>query len=107
MPGNAGGPLERGFNRGLQRLRADKEFTMKVLSKSTKVTDAETLSQLHHTYGVRYSGDRIPFVRPESVEEILKRALGKEAREARAGDFIDNALLQDLDKSGWFKAVGK
>jgi len=80
---------------------------MRVLSKYTKVTDAETLGQLHQTYGVRYSGDRIPYLRPESIDEILKRTPGKEAREAKAGDFIDNGLLQELDKSGWFKAAGK
>ena len=97
----------RGFTQGLQRLRADKDFTMKVLSKYTKVTDAETLSQLHQTYGVRYSGDRIPYVRPESIDEILKRTPGKEARDAKAGDFIDNGLLQELDKAGWFKIPPK
>jgi len=97
----------RGFTQGLQRLRGDKEFSIKVLSKYTKVTDVETLSQLHQTYGVRYSGDRIPFVRPESIDEILKRTPGKEARDAKAGDFIDNGLLQELDKSGWFKSQAK
>lgn len=97
----------RGFTQGLQRLRTDKEFSMKVLSKYTKVTDAETLSQLHQTYGVRYSGDRIPYVRPESIDEILKRTPGKEARDAKASDFIDNGLLQELDKSGWFKIPAK
>jgi ABC-type nitrate/sulfonate/bicarbonate transport system substrate-binding protein len=97
----------RGFTQGLQRLRSDKEFSMKVLSKYTKVTDAETLGQLHQTYGVRYSGDRIPLVRPESIDEILKRTPGKEARDAKAGDFIDNSLLQELDKSGWFKVQAK
>ena len=35
----------RGFAQGLQRLRTDKEFSMKVLSKYTKVTDNETLAQ--------------------------------------------------------------
>ena len=97
----------RGFTQGLQRLRTDKEFSMKVLSKYAKVTDGETLGQLHHTYGVRYSGDRIPFVRPESIDEILKRTPGKEAREAKAADFIDNGLLQELEKAGWFKNLGK
>jgi len=97
----------RGFTQGLQRLRADKEFSMKVLSKYTQVTDAETLSQLHQTYGVRYSGDRIPYVRPESIDEILKRTPGREARDAKAGDFIDNSLLQELDKSGGFKGQAK
>jgi ABC-type nitrate/sulfonate/bicarbonate transport system substrate-binding protein len=97
----------RGFAQGLQRLRSDKDFTMKVLSKYTKVTDADTLAQLHQTYGVRYSGDRIPYVRPESIDEILRRIAGKEAREAKSADFIDNSLLQELDKSGWFKTLGR
>ena len=97
----------RGFTQGLNRLRTDKEFSMKVLSKYTKVTDTETLAQLHQTYGVRYSGDRIPYVRAEGVDEILKRTPGKEAREAKADEFIDNSLLKGLEQSGWFRTVGR
>ena len=97
----------RGFTQGLNRLRTDKEFSMKVLSKYTKGTDPETLAQLHQTYGVRYSGDRIPYVRAEGVEEILKRTPGKEAREAKAGEFIDNSLLKELEQSGWFRTAGR
>ena len=95
----------RGFTQGLNRLRSDKEFSMKVLSKYTNVTDAETLAQLHQTYGVRYSGDRIPYVKAEGIEEILKRTPGKEAREAKPGDFIDNSLLKELEQGGWFKTA--
>ncbi len=97
----------RGFAQGLHRLRTDKEFSMKVLSKYTKVTDTETLAQLHQTYGMRYSGDRIPYVRVEGVDEILKRTPGKEAREAKAGEFIDNSLLKELEQNGWFRTAGR
>jgi ABC-type nitrate/sulfonate/bicarbonate transport system substrate-binding protein len=96
----------RGFTQGLRRLRTDKEFSMKVLSKYTKVTDAETLGQLHQTF-VRYSGDRIPFVRAEGVEEIIKRTPGKEAREAKVESFFDNSLLKELEQNGWFKSLGR
>jgi ABC-type nitrate/sulfonate/bicarbonate transport system substrate-binding protein len=97
----------RGFTEGLQRLRTDKDFSTKVLSKYTKVRDAETLSELYQTYGIRYSGDTVPYVRPEGVEEILKRTPGKEAREAKAADFIDNSLLKELDQSGWFRSASR
>lgn len=97
----------RGFTQGLHRLRNDKEFSMRVLSKYTKVNDSETLAQLHQTYGVRYSGDRIPYVRAEGIDEILKRTPGKEAREAKPGDFVDNGLLKDLEQSGWFKSLDR
>ena len=97
----------RGFTQGLHRLRTDREFSMKVLSKYTKVTDSETLAQLHQTFGVRYSGDRIPYVRVEGIDEILKRTPGKEAREAKAGSFFDNSVLTELEQSGWFKNLGR
>ena len=97
----------RGFTQGLHRLRTDREFSMKVLSKYTKVTDSETLAQLHQTFGVRYSGDRIPYVRAEGIDEILKRTPGKEAREAKAGSFFDNSVLTELEQSGWFKNLGR
>jgi ABC-type nitrate/sulfonate/bicarbonate transport system substrate-binding protein len=97
----------RGFSAGLHRLRTDKEFSMKVLSRYTKVADGETLAQLYQTYGVRYSGDPIPYVRAEGVEEILKRIPGKEARDAKPGDFIDNSLLKELEQGGWFKNLGR
>ena len=97
----------RGFTQGLHRLRTDKVFSMKVLAKYTKVTEAETLAQLYQTYGVRYSGDRIPYVRAEGVEEILRRTPGKEAQGAKASQFFDNSLLNELDQTGWFKTMGR
>jgi NitT/TauT family transport system substrate-binding protein len=97
----------RGFNQGLQRLRTDKEFSLKVLSKYTKVGDVEILSELYQVYGIKYSGDRIPYVRPEGVENILKRIESKEAKDAEPGAFIDNGLLQELEKSGWFRALSR
>jgi NitT/TauT family transport system substrate-binding protein len=97
----------RGFNQGLQRLRTDKEFSLKVLSKYTKVGDVEILSELYQVYGIKYSGDRIPYVRPEGVENILKRIESKEAKDAEPGAFIDNGLLQELEKSGWFRTLSR
>jgi len=92
----------RGFSQGLHRLRNDKEFSMKVLAKYTRVRDAEILGELYQVYGVRHTGDAIPFVRSEGVERILKSIESKEAREAKPGDFIDNSLLKEVEQSGFF-----
>jgi ABC-type nitrate/sulfonate/bicarbonate transport system substrate-binding protein len=97
----------RGFTQGLNRLRTDGAFSMKILSKYTKVVNPETLAELHQTYGVRYSGDRIPYVRAEGVDEILKRTPGREAQDAKPAEFIDNSLLKELEQAGWFRAVGR
>lgn len=95
----------RAFNRGLHRLRNDKEFSIKVLAKYTKTTDSEILNGLHQIYGVRNAGDLIPYVRLEGVEEILKSIDVKDAREAKPTDFIDNSLLKELEQSGFFRQL--
>ena len=58
------------------------------------------------TYGTRCSGDRIPCMRVEGVEELLKRTPYEEAREAKSGAFIDK-LVKELEQSGWFKNLGR
>jgi ABC-type nitrate/sulfonate/bicarbonate transport system substrate-binding protein len=93
----------RAFSQGLHRLRTDREFSIRVLSKYTKVRDPEILGELYQVYGVRYTGDPIPYVRLEGVEGILKRIESREAREAKPGDFIDNTLLKELEQSGFFR----
>ncbi len=95
----------RAFSQGLHRLRTDREFSMRVLSKYTKVRDLEILGELYQVYGVRYTGDPIPYVRLEGVDRILKSIESREAREAKPGDFVDNSLLKELEQSGFFRKL--
>ncbi|HXG50867.1 MAG TPA: ABC transporter substrate-binding protein [candidate division Zixibacteria bacterium] len=95
----------RAFCAGLYRLRRDKEFSMRVLARYTRVRDAETLADLYQVYAVRYSGDLVPYVRAEGVGTILTKTAGKEARDSKAADFIDNGLLRELEQSGWFRSL--
>ncbi|HTM07818.1 MAG TPA: ABC transporter substrate-binding protein [Verrucomicrobiae bacterium] len=90
----------RGFSFGLERLRSDRAFSMKVLSRYTRVSDPEILGELYQVYGVRHTGDPIPYVRSEGVEGILKTI---DARDAKAEDFIDNSLLKEIEQSGFFR----
>jgi hypothetical protein len=73
-----------------------------VLAKYTKVKDQEILGELYQVYGVRYTGDAIPYVRSEGVDRILKSIDAKEVRDAKSGDFIDNSLLKEIEQSGFF-----
>jgi ABC-type nitrate/sulfonate/bicarbonate transport system substrate-binding protein len=93
----------RGFSAGVHRLRNDRDFSMKVLSRYTRVTDPEILGELYQVFGVRHIGDPISYVRLEGVERILKTIDIREARDARAADFIDNTLLKEIEQSGFFR----
>jgi NitT/TauT family transport system substrate-binding protein len=97
--------LLRAFGEGQYRLRNDKEFSMRVLSKYTKTTDSDVLSELYQIYGVRYTGQRIPYVRLEGVDEILKGTESKEARQAKPTDFIDNTPLKEIEQTGFFRKL--
>ena len=93
----------RALGEGQHRLRTDKDFSVNVLSKYTKTTDPEILGELYRIYGVRYTGQQIPYVRPEGVEEILKGMDSKEARQTKPADFIDNSLLKEVEQTGFFR----
>src|SRR4029450_5647620 len=93
----------RALGEGQHRLRTDKDFSVNVLSKYTKTTDPEILAELYRIYGVRYTGQQIPYVRPEGVEETLKGIDAKEARQAKSADFIDNSLLMEVEQTGFFR----
>jgi NitT/TauT family transport system substrate-binding protein len=95
----------RAFGEGQYRLRNDKEFSMKVLSKYTKTTDPEILAELYQIYGVRYTGQQIPYVRLDGVDEILKGIDSKEARQSKPGDFVDNSLLKEVEQAGLFRKL--
>jgi len=95
----------RALGEGQHRLRTDKDFSVSVLAKYTKTTDPEILAELYRIYGVRYTGQQIPYVRPEGVEEILKGIDSKEARQAKSADFIDNSLLKEVEQTGFFRKL--
>src|SRR5262249_18698354 len=95
----------RALGEGQHRLRTDKDFSMNVLSKYTKTTDPEILEELYRIYGVRYTGQQIPYVRSEGVEEILKGMDSKEARQTRPADLIDNGLLKEVEQTGFFRKL--
>jgi len=97
--------LLRALGEGQHRLRSDKEFSMKVLSKYTKTTDPEILAELYQIYGVRYTGQQIPYVRLEGVDEILKGMESKEARQAKPADFVDSSPLKEVEQTGFFKML--
>jgi NitT/TauT family transport system substrate-binding protein len=97
--------LLRGFSEGQHRLRNDKEFSARVLSKYTKTLDAEILAEIYQIFAVRYTGQQIPYVRLEGVEEILKGIDSKEARNAKPADFVDNGLLKEIEQADFFRKL--
>jgi NitT/TauT family transport system substrate-binding protein len=93
----------RAYSEGIQQVRSDRETTLKLLAKHTKVSDGHILAELYRIYGVKHL-EKIPYVKLEGVEEVL-RSEAKEAGGAKASDFVDNSLVAELEREGFFRRL--
>src|SRR5258706_15261491 len=95
------------YSEGTERLYRDKEFTMKIIGKYTKTDDRETLES---AYGFATTFiERPPHLPYKAVETILAQMAEKDpkVKEHKADEFIDPTFYNELDKSGFFKNLGK
>lgn len=97
--------VARAYAEGIHRVKTDREATLKIYAKYTKVQDPEILAELYRIYGVKYL-ERIPYVKAEAVEEVLRSEV-KGAAAAKPGDFIDNSLVAELEREGLFRKLYK
>jgi len=93
----------RAYCEAIHRVRTDREGTIKVLAKHTRVQDPEILSELYRLYGVKYL-EPIPRVKPETLDEVL-RSEAKGQPPAKPADFLDNSLIAELEQHGLFQSL--
>lgn len=89
----------RGYMDGIRRVKSDRDGTMKLYAKYTRVEDPEILSELYRIYGVKHL-ESVPVVKPEAVDEVLRSEI--KGSNAKPGDFIDNTLMAELEREGYF-----
>jgi NitT/TauT family transport system substrate-binding protein len=92
----------RGYSEGIHRVKTDRETTMRIFSKYTAVKDPEILGELYRIYALKHL-ERIPFVNPESVDAILQTEV--KAGSAKPADFIDNSLIAEIEREGFFRQL--
>lgn len=95
------------YSEGTERLYQDKDLTMKVIAKYTKTTDPEALESAY-AFATTFieRPPRLPF---KAVATILTQTAEKDprARDQKAEDFIDASFYDELEKSGFFKALSR
>ncbi len=93
----------RAYAEGIHRVKTDRETTLKIYSKYTKVQDPEILVELYRIYGVKHL-ESIPAVKLEAVDEVLRSEL-KSGAAVKAADFVDNSLVAELEREGFFRKL--
>jgi ABC-type nitrate/sulfonate/bicarbonate transport system substrate-binding protein len=90
----------RAYMAAIDRIKADKPFASKVLSKYMSTTDTVVLD---YSYTVSQPLFRTPpYPTPEGVQAVLDFLGEKEpkAKQFQPKDFIDISLLQEIEKAG-------
>ena len=95
------------YSEGVERVYRDKEFTMKAIGKYTRTDDREALESAY-VFATTFI-ERPPRLPYKAIETILAQTGEKipKAREMKADDFIDPTFYNELEKSGFFKTIGR
>jgi NitT/TauT family transport system substrate-binding protein len=94
--------LLRGYSEGIHRVKTDRESTLRIFSKYTRVKDPEILAELYRIYGVKHL-ERIPTVDSDAVNTVLEAE--PKTGSAKAADFIDNSFISELQRDGLFRQL--
>jgi ABC-type nitrate/sulfonate/bicarbonate transport system substrate-binding protein len=88
---------------GIKIFKTEPELSLKVLGKYLRVKDQEVLAESYKPYPPVF--DRVPFPKREGFVFALDR-IAKELPEAgkmSADNFIDNSIVQELEKEGFIR----
>lgn len=91
----------RAFVAGLARLRTDREFGTRVLSKNLRENDAKILQETYDFWLKVFP--RSPNPGPEDATVFLELMQVKEQRDWR--DFVDTSVMDELDREGFVASV--
>jgi hypothetical protein len=85
--------------------KSDKEATLKIISKYTQITDAESLDKTYQTY-VKLLPEA-PLPAPEGVKTFLDymAASRPDAAKMNPKDFVDASLVQEVEASGFIRQL--
>jgi NitT/TauT family transport system substrate-binding protein len=95
------------YSEAVDRLFRDKELAMKVIGKWTRTRDRETLESSYE-YATNFI-ERPPHLPYKAIENIISETADTDprAKGKKAEEFIDSSIYSELDKSGFFKSLGR
>ncbi len=90
---------------GVRRLVEDPGFSKAVLSRYTKTTQPEFLDAMYR-FGLDFI-EKIPYPSREAILETIWESEHPGAKNAKPEEFIDDQIVRDLEREGYFSGRGK
>ena len=94
----------RAYVEGLHRLKTDKAFSIKVIGKYSRISEADALEETYQHYAVKVM-PRVPYPTTKGIQMVLDEMSlrNAKAKGLQPGSFIDVANLRELEQSGFIK----
>jgi NitT/TauT family transport system substrate-binding protein len=95
----------RAYVEGAHRFLNDREFSLNVIGKYTKIQSRAALDATYDDYTPYVK--KVPAPAVESIKTVLEQlsATDPKAKTARPQDFIDTSIVSELEQEGFFKQV--
>jgi NitT/TauT family transport system substrate-binding protein len=95
----------RGYVRGVQRFKTDREFALGVLRKYLEIDDATILEDTHAQFS-RYI-ESVPYVSDAGMAHLIADLASGEPRLAgqTPDQYVDHRLVRELEASGFLRQV--
>ena len=92
---------------GIKLMKSDPEFSIKILSRQSRVTDRESLEEAYRIYGEAVPEK--PYLDVSSVQKVIDfvSKSNPEAGKVKVEDVMDMGLLQEIDRSGFIDSLYK
>lgn len=94
----------RAYVEALHRLKTDKSFSMKVIGKYTRISEADALEETYQHYAVKVM-PKIPYPTTKGIQMVLDEIGSRDAKakSLSPGALIDVHYLDELEQSGFVK----
>jgi ABC-type nitrate/sulfonate/bicarbonate transport system substrate-binding protein len=88
---------------GIQRVKADKAFSINVLGKNLRSNDHEILEETYRVFSGLY--EKVPYPAVEGIQPILEEISAQipKARNFKPEEFVDTSIMRQLEQSGFIR----
>jgi NitT/TauT family transport system substrate-binding protein len=96
----------RAYVEGLHRLKTDKAFSLKVIGKYTRISEADALEETYQHYAVKVM-PKMPYPTIKGIQMVLNEIGSRDAKAKNLSpaSLIDVHYLNELEQSGFVKKL--
>jgi NitT/TauT family transport system substrate-binding protein len=98
----------KAYVEGLARFKTDKEFSLKVLAKYSRIEERDMLEETYRHYAINVM-PQVPYPTMSGIQMVLDEigSRSPKAREIQPSSLVDVTYLKELDQSGFIKRLYK